>query len=124
MLYFIHTAYIDDDAQDYLDEGLVWGWLSPYGDYHPCGYGDHEIIEEDLREQYYGEEADCYLENQGWVRICHGGYLSNKPPTNEQWEFIIAHADRFSNEYTMDPKKAWFAPKTWKEELKLLHNKW
>jgi hypothetical protein len=124
MIYLVYTAYINDDTEYYWDMGFMYGWLSPNGDYELSDYGQHEIIEEDIIDQYYGEDVESTLESLGWIRICHAGYLSTKPPTDAQWEVILAHAERFGNEYTMDPEKSAYQPGTWTDALRKLHNEW
>lgn len=50
MIYLVYTAYIDDEAESHLEEGLYYGWLSPDGRYYPCDYGMHLVVAGEIRE--------------------------------------------------------------------------
>jgi hypothetical protein len=63
------------------------GWLSPTGDFYPCGYGEHESLADQIVAAFYGKlEGSKYLDNYGWLRVQDGNVVwmgNGSPPATQ-----------------------------------------
>ena len=63
------------EVYDYLiDDKSDLGWLSPFCEWFPCKYCQHE----DLAEYYFGCDS-VDLENNGWVKVYASHFAKGRP---------------------------------------------
>lgn len=78
-----------------------YGWLSPYCEWFPCDYTNHQALAEDYLG--YDEQA---LEEMGWVRVFKE-FDSNKPVyaqvvhNEKQLEWLGKHSVIYSKYASM-----------------------
>lgn len=66
-------SWEDLDWDCLLDPDSDLGWLSPKGDWYPCGYQDHSIVAD-----FCLKSSEEELEEQGWVKIYFLSWSSRK----------------------------------------------
>jgi len=52
------------------------GWLSPQGQFYPCGYREHSDLAECICKALLSKLQDSrYLEENGWIRVTTDGHI-------------------------------------------------
>lgn len=117
---FAYTGYDSiDDAEGELHRAYApvpqqpsarLGWISPSGDWYPCGYCCHRDLEELLAKIYY-DSSYTQLETKGWVSVKGGaliGAREEKHPISEDTKnTLLRVVEAFELAESADPNINW-----------------